>query len=151
MKLPNLPTRIALFTGVLTAGALTASLYALIKLGAFKGELLGTIAMLSPESLSQEDRTLAQAALLKTSAHLSEVRLVLLSIAAITLSLGTVLFWNAFRMVLRVNSALSKIVIRLAMSSNEIGNTSREVAMSSDELFHGTKSQAEALKERSFV
>jgi len=105
MKLPNLPTRIALSGAVFLMGGILVTVVALT-----------------------QDKT------------------VLLTVAAISLSLGSLLFLSAFRLVMQVNSALSKIVIRLAMTSNEIGNTSREISVESEDLFHGTKQQAEALQ-----
>jgi len=141
MKLPNLPTRIAMFAAVLAAGVLIASVVGITRATASKQEIAEVVSRLNPESLSQE-----RAVLLKASARLSETRVTLLSVAVASLVLGGLLFWNAFRMILLINSGLSKIVIRLAMSSNEIGNTSREVSMASDELRQGTTSQAEALQ-----
>lgn len=68
-------------------------------------------------------------------------------IALGTLGLSLATLAMAFRLVARMNTALSKIVIRLAMNSNQIANASRDITLVSEDLLQGTSAQLSALKD----
>lgn len=98
------------------------------------------------DTIADEGRLRAHSILRRAVAEQAETRLWILWIALITAAAGIPLVISSLRTVSRMNHALSKLVIRLAVNSNEIGNASREISMASERLFHGTKEQAQALE-----
>lgn len=54
--------------------------------------------------------------------------------------------WLGLNLIRLMNQALSKLVIRLAMNSNQIANASRDISLISEDLISGTQSQLAALK-----
>lgn len=98
------------------------------------------------EGTAEADRQKAYSILRRTAGAQAETRLWILYVALLTFLFGLPLLVHSLKTVNLMNNALSKLVIRLAMNSNAIGNASREISVASDQLFHGTKEQASALE-----